>query len=370
MSSIFGNNIKVSIFGQSHSAAIGCVIDTIPAGVRIDLAALYAFMERRAPGRNAYSTSRAEADLPEFISGVLPDKDDPNVLITCGAPLCAIIRNRDARSSDYSEFADIPRPGHADYSAEIAFTSYQDVRGGGHFSGRLTAPLCIAGGIIKQMLEQRGIFIGAHVSSVGPIEDLRYHPVRVSRKDLLTVLENPFPTLDRTRGELMTSLIEEVKAEGDSIGGCVECAILGLPAGLGSPMCDGIENRLAKELFAIPAVKGVEFGRGFEAATLKGSENNDSFVTNGQSIVTATNNCGGILGGISNGMPIIFRCAVKPTPTIMKEQESVSLSGMENTVLKARGRHDPCILSRVIPVFEAVAAIVAADLLFDPPKHV
>ena len=370
MSSIIGKNLKISVFGQSHSRGIGCVIDGLPAGIEIKLSELLAFMQRRAPGQNSYSTPRREADLPEFLSGVLVHKEDPDILITCGAPLCAVIYNGDARSSNYSQFSDIPRPSHADYAAEIAYGGFQDVRGGGHFSGRLTAPLCIAGGICLQYLKKRGVSVGAHIRSLGGIEDLAFDPVTVSEEDIDALHANAFPVIDPVRGELMKRLIEECRAEGDSIGGTVECAVSGYPAGIGAPMFDGVENRLAAAMFGIPAVKGIEFGAGFGVSRLKGSENNDPFTVKDGEVRTLTNNSGGILGGITSGMPVCFTLAVKPTPTVMKEQTSVSLSQKTEVALRGVGRHDPCILPRAVPVVEAVSAIVLTDMLFDKPSHI
>lgn len=369
MSSIFGKNIKTAIFGQSHSRAIGCVIDTLPAGIKINIPALNAFMARRAPGNKSYTTSRKEADTPDFLCGVLPGEDE-DTLVTCGAPLCAVIYNSDTRSSDYSNISDIPRPGHADYTAHIAYRGHQDVRGGGHFSGRLTAPICIAGGICRQFLESRGIYIGAHVASVGDISDTPFDPLNVSVSDFEKILNNPFPTLDREKGEEMIALIEKCRAEGESVGGTIECAVIGMPVGKGAPMCDGLENLLSKNLFAIPAVKGLEFGRGFEASALHGSENNDLFYMDRGKVMTRTNNSGGILGGITNGMPLYFKCAFKPTPTLMRPQESISLSKMEDELLSVKGRHDPCILPRAVPVVEAVAAMTLTDLLVEFPKFI
>lgn len=370
MSSIFGNNLKISVFGQSHSKAIGCVIDGLPAGISISLSRLYSYMARRAPGNSAYSTPRKESDTPQILSGVLPCPEDEDIVITCGAPLCIMIANSDTRSSDYSSFLDTPRPGHADYTASVAYGAFQDHRGGGHFSGRLTAPLCAAGGICLQYLELKGIRIGAHISSVGDIEDERFDPVNVTARELDRLHENAFPVIDRAKGEQMQALIALCKADGDSIGGCVECVAIGVPVGLGAPMCDGVENRLAKNLFAIPAVKGVEFGAGFDLCRQRGSSANDPYCVKDGNVRTLTNNCGGILGGITNGMPVYFRCAIKPTPTVMKEQSSVSLSAMEEKAVSGAGRHDPCILPRAVPVVEAVCAITLTDMLFDHPMHI
>ena len=359
MASSFGQKLKITVFGQSHSDAIGVTIEGLPAGEIIDPARLQAFMARRAPGQGAYSTPRKEADAPEFLSGVL--SQDGN-LVTCGAPLCAIIRNTNTRSGDYAELKDKPRPGHADYTAEVRYNGYQDVRGGGHFSGRLTAPLCIAGGICKQILERRGITVSAHIYSIGSVQDTPYDPLMDS-PDTLRQTETGFPVLSTEAGEAMLALIEECRKDGDSIGGIIECAAIGLPAGIGSPMFDGVENRLAYALFGIPAVKGVEFGDGFGVATLRGSQNNDPYYMDGDKIKTRTNHAGGILGGITNGMPLLLRAAVKPTPSIFGAQNTVSLSGGCDTTLTIHGRHDPCILPRAVPVVEAVTATVLLDML-------
>ena len=344
MPSIYGEKIHVSIFGQSHSAAIGVVIDGLPAGVKIDMAELGRFMARRAPGQGKYATARKEADLPEFVSGVVDD-------VTCGAPVCALIRNTDTRSGDYANLRDVPRPSHADYPAYVKFGAAHDIRGGGHFSGRLTAPLCIAGGIALQMLKARGVSIGAHIASVGSVNDARFDAVNVSTSDFDKIAANGFPVLDWQAGEKMLAEIECARADADSIGGTIECAAVGLPAGLGDA------------LFGVPAVKGVEFGNGFDCATLCGSQNNDSFVIENGKIKTLTNNAGGILGGITTGMPLIFKVAIKPTPSIGKPQQSVSLSRMENSELVIKGRHDPCIVPRAVPVIEAAAALALLDVM-------
>lgn len=361
MASIFGNKIKISVFGQSHSDAIGVTVDGLPAGEVIDPAALQAFLSRRAPGQGAYSTTRKEPDLPEFLSGVL---EKEGMLVTCGAPLTAIIRNTNTRSSDYAKLKDCPRPGHADYTAEVRYGGHQDVRGGGHFSGRLTAPLCIAGGICLQILARRGITVGAHIYSVGEVYDVPYDEL-IDSPELLCKTASGFPTLNDEAGKKMLALIEECRKDGDSIGGIVECAAIGMPAGIGSPMFDGVENRLAQTIFGIPAVKGVEFGAGFGAARLRGSENNDPYYMDGATVKTASNRAGGILGGITSGMPILFRAAFKPTPSIYREQQTVSLSGGCDTPLVIEGRHDPCIVPRAVPVVEAVTAAVLLDLLLE-----
>lgn len=327
MSSSYGENIKLTVFGQSHSEAIGMTLEGVPAGFLVNMDELKTFMGRRAPGNSPLSTPRKEADIPEFLSGL---KDN----VTCGAPICAIIRNTDTRSQDYDKLAYIPRPGHADYTAAVKYGGHQDYAGGGHFSGRLTAPVCIAGGICKQLLAAEGIEITARIASVADVCD---------------------------DYEKMEEKILEAKRNGDSVGGTITCCVNGLPAGLGDPMFDGMENRIAQAVFGIPAVKGIEFGAGFEAARMMGSENNDAFYAENGVIKTRTNNCGGILGGITNGMPLTFRVAVKPTPSIGKEQDSVNLNTMENVKLVVEGRHDPCIVPRAVVCVEAAAALAVYD---------
>ena len=358
MSSSFGNNIKLTIFGQSHSKGIGMTLEGIPAGKKIDYEKLYSFMERRAPGRNAYSTTRKEADKPEFLSGVVGDT-------TCGTPITAVIYNTNTRSQDYDILKDIPRPGHADYTGFVKYGESRDYTGGGHFSGRLTAPMCIAGGIALQLLAEKGIFVCSRIASIGGIKDDGNLVEYVLESNDVTNpgAEGDFPTVSDEQGKKMQAVIAEKKAEGDSVGGIIECVIFGVPAGVGDPMFDGIENRLAQIIFGIPAVKGLEFGNGFEAAELTGSQNNDPFyIENGQ-VKTKTNNCGGILGGISDGMPITFRVAFKPTPSIAKEQDSINMTTMEETKLVVPGRHDPCIVPRAVPVVEAAAALAIYDFL-------
>ena len=355
MSSMTGKNIKVSVFGQSHSAAIGVVIDGLPAGFTLDMEKIYAFMARRAPGNNAFSTQRKEADKPEIMSGLVDNT-------TCGAPLCAVIHNTNTRSGDYSNLRDCPRPSHADYAASVRYDSFNDIAGGGHFSGRLTAPLCFAGAVCMQILESRKINIKAHIYSIGNEKDTPFDFVSVTDENIAA---KDFPVIDDEAGKRMQNVILEAKAEADSVGGIIECAVTGVPAGYGNPMFDGIENIIAKNVFGIPAVKGIEFGNGFECTTLRGSENNDSFTVRDGKIVTTTNNSGGITGGITTGMPIVFRAAMKPTPSIGKEQDSVSLSEMTDKKLVIHGRHDPCIVQRAVPVIEAVAAISVLDILED-----
>ena len=326
MSSSYGDNFRISIFGESHASAIGVTIEGLPAGSPVDSGKLQAFLERRAPGRDAFSTSRREADAPEFLCGVKNG-------IATGAPITAIIRNSDTRSNDYANLANVPRPGHADYPAEVKFGGCQDRAGGGHFSGRLTAPLCIAGGIALQQLERLGVSVSARAVRIG----------------------------GETEPERMEAAIAAARDEGDSVGGVVEAEICGLPAGVGDPMFGGLENRIAQIVFGIPAVKGIEFGEGFAVADLKGSENNDPYGIADGKVVPLTNHAGGILGGISTGAPVVFRVAFKPTPSIAKEQDSVDLEKMEPAKLVVKGRHDPCVVLRAIPCVEAAAAVAVFD---------
>ena len=357
MSSEFGNIIRVSVFGQSHGKAVGVVVDGLPAGEAIDLEELQRFLDRRRPGTGPLSTTRKETDVPEFLSGLEGGK-------TCGAPLCAVIKNADQHSKDYGELADKPRPGHADFTAWAKWGGHADMRGGGHFSGRLTAPLCVAGGIAKQILARRGIFVGAHLASVAGICDQPF-PLYPTAALFSEIAAKPFPVLDEEAGERMRAAILEAKNDLDSVGGVIECAAAGLPAGLGEPMFDGVENRLAAALFGIPAVKGVEFGEGFRAAELRGSENNDPFTVEDGEIRAETNRAGGILGGITTGMPLVLRAAVKPTPSIGRPQKTVRLSRLEDTDLTVHGRHDPCVAHRAVPVVEAVTAAVLLDMLLE-----
>lgn len=352
MSSTYGNIIKLSIFGQSHGTAIGMTLDGIPAGLPVDLDQLQTFLDRRAPGRAAYATTRKEADRPEFLAGIVNG-------YTCGAPIAAVIPNKNTRSGDYENLKDQPRPGHADFPAQVKYGGYQDVAGGGHFSGRLTAPLCIAGGLCKQWLEAYGITIAAHIDSIAGVTD---RPEILSRTaPELAKIQADFPVVNPSAGENMRAEIEAARMDGDSVGGVIECFVTGLPAGIGDPMFDGIENRIAQIVYGIPAVKGLEFGSGFAGSNMRGSENNDAYVIDDGSVKTGTNNAGGILGGITTGMPIIFRVAIKPTPSIGKAQNSIRLSDMTPCKLEVSGRHDPCIVPRAVPVVEAAAAIAVYD---------
>lgn len=355
----YGKNLNIQIYGGSHDSEIGVTVENLPGGIKIDYDSLVSFMKRRAPGQNRFSTGRQEGDVPLFLSGV--DED----LVTNGEVLHVVIRNENARSGDYSNLTNIPRPSHADYPAIIKSQGTVDLRGGGHFSGRLTALMCVIGGILKDALKDRGIYIGAHIESIGNVKDARFDPVNVTQDDFDAVLSKDFPVINTDAGEEMKTVIDSAKAELDSVGGVVECAVVGLPVGLGEHIFDGMESRIASAAFSVPAVKGIEFGAGFASSCKRGSENNDEYYTDGTSVKTKTNNAGGILGGMTTGMPLIFRCAVKPTPSIGKEQNSVNLSTIENVKLTVGGRHDPCIVQRAVPVFEAVAAISVYDALLD-----
>lgn len=351
MSSTYGENLRLSIFGQSHGPAIGMTLDGIPAGYPVDLEALQKFLDRRAPGNATFATSRKEIDIPEFLGGLLNG-------YTCGAPLAAVIRNQNTRSSDYSNLMDSPRPGHADYTAQIKYGGYQDVSGGGHFSGRLTAPLCIAGGLCKQWLELHNVQVLGRIISIGNVKD--ENSADWIDPQLLDICTD-FPVTSSDAAERMKEAIAQAKNEGDSLGGVIECIITGLPAGLGDPMFGGMESRIAQIVYGIPAVKGVSFGLGFQAAVMRGSENNDAFAIKDGKIVTLTNHAGGILGGITNGMPLVFHVAIKPTPSIQQPQKSISFSTMQKAQLVIQGRHDPCIVPRAVPVVEAAAAVAVFD---------
>ena len=354
MSSSYGERVRMTIFGASHGPAIGVTLEGIPPGTSIDFDQLQNFLDRRAPGHSQLSTPRKEADRPEFLSGFLGNT-------TCGTPITAIIRNSNTRSGDYDNLHDCPRPGHADFPAQVKYKGFQDVRGGGHFSGRLTACLCMAGGICMQILEQQGITIGAHIEAIETVHDRRFDPVSVEKEELFQLKSKSFPVLDDGCADTMTQAVLQAKAEQDSVGGIIECAAVGLPVGWGDPMFGGMENRIAQIAFGIPAIRGIEFGTGFAAAAMRGSRHNDPYAVEDGTIRTKTNHHGGVLGGITSGMPLIFRVAVKPTPSIGLEQESISMSKMEGEPLTVHGRHDPCIVPRAVPVVEAAAAVAIYD---------
>ena len=328
MKNKYGENFRIEIFGASHASEIGVVIEGIPAGSVIDMATLQEFMNRRAPGRDEFSTPRKEPDCPEFVSGMVDGVAD-------GGVVKAIIRNTNVRSHDYEN--SIPRPGHADYPASVKFGPQYSFAGGGPFSGRMTAPLCIAGGIAKQLLSRHGVSVNAIATRIG----------------------------GETEVEQMKDAIRSAKAEGDSVGGIVECEVRGLPAGIGNHMFQGMENRIAQAAFGIPAVKGIEFGAGFAVADMKGSENNDEYMVVDGAVRTRTNHAGGILGGMTNGEPVVFRVALKPTPSIFKPQRSVDLKTLEEVEFSVRGRHDPCVVLRAVPCVEAAAAIAVYDAMLE-----
>ena len=357
MSTTYGNNLKLTIYGGSHDEKIGMTLSGIPAGYKIDMDELYTFMKRRAPGNNAYSTKRKEPDFPVFLSGF--DSD-----VTNGDMIEAVIYNQNQHSGDYSNLFDIPRPSHADFAAKMKYGDRVDLRGGGHFSGRLTAMMCIAGGICLQILKMGGIKIASHIYSIGNINDTTFDPVSPALQ-MNELCGKEFPVICDTIGEEMRNVIEMARLDSDSVGGVIETAVVGVKAGLGEHMFSGVEGRISSIIFGIPAVKGIEFGLGFGSSKISGSQNNDPFYTNGEHIYTKTNNAGGILGGMTSGMPIIFRAALKPTPSIAKEQDSVSLSKMQNVKLTISGRHDPCVVPRAVPVFEACAAIAIMDMMLD-----
>ena len=356
MSSTYGDKIKISVFGESHGNEIGVVIDGLPAGVKIDMDSVLTQMSRRAPGKDKTATPRKESDLPKVLSGMLGDT-------LTGAPLCAVIENTNTRSGDYGNLLSCPRPGHSDYTAFVKYNGANDIRGGGHFSGRITAPIVFAGSICRQILAQKGIKIAAHINSIGNVCDEPFNPVGVDDALIDRLNASSFALIDNSVEEKMRNEVEDARMSLDSIGGTIECAVTGIEAGIGEPMFDGVEGVIAKAVFGVPAIKGVEFGKGFELSKMRGSQSNDPFRYENGKVVTETNNCGGILGGITNGMPIIFRAAVKPTPSIAQKQKSVDLQKKENTELEVHGRHDPCIVPRAVPVIEAVTAIAIANLM-------
>ena len=356
MSSTYGDKIKISVFGESHGNGIGVVIDGLPAGVKIDMDSVLTQMSRRAPGKDRTATPRKESDLPKVLSGMLGDT-------LTGAPLCAVIENTNTRSGDYGNLLSCPRPGHSDYTAFVKYNGANDIRGGGHFSGRITAPIVFAGSICRQILAQKGIKIAAHINSIGNVSDESFNPVSIDDALIDRLNLSSFALIDNSVEEKMRSVVEDARMSLDSVGGTIECAVTGIEAGIGEPMFDGVEGVIAKAVFGVPAIKGIEFGKGFELSKLRGSQSNDPFRYKDGKVVTETNNCGGILGGITNGMPIIFRAAVKPTPSIAQKQKSVDLQKKENTELEIHGRHDPCIVPRAVPVIEAVTAIAIANLM-------
>lgn len=356
MSGMWGNKLKVSIFGESHGVGIGITIDGLPSGFEININEILKEMGRRAPGKSKLSTARRETDSPEILSGYFEGK-------TTGTPLCAIIRNGDQHSKDYGKLKDLMRPGHADYPGYIRYNGFNDYRGGGHFSGRITAPLVFAGAICKQILESRGIFIGSHVKSIGEVEDKSFSEVELTKELLDNLKANELPLLLSDKEDLMRETILKAKSDLDSVGGTIECTVLGMNAGIGNPFFDSVESTLAHLMFSVPAVKGIEFGKGFEMSKLRGSECNDEYYYDGDKVKTYTNNNGGITGGITNGMPILFKVGIKPTASIAKKQRTINIAEKKDAELEIHGRHDPCIVQRAVPVIEAVTAIGILDLI-------
>lgn len=348
MRNSFGETLHLSIFGESHAPAIGMTLEGIPAGLPVDIAELQAFLKRRAPGQNPWSTPRKESDIPEFQSGLANG-------LTTGDTIAAVIYNTNTRSGDYENIQFCPRPGHADYTAHVKYEGQQHTAGGGRFSGRLTAPMCIAGGLCKQWLADQGIQISAHIASIAHIRDDIFDPVSPN----LSAVPTDFPAINTDVGDAMRELIAQTHKNGDSVGGTIECAITGIPTGLGGPLFEGVEGHIAQILYAIPAVKSLIFGE----ILPYGSQNNDPFTIENGKIRTLTNHAGGILGGITNGMPLIFTVGIKPTPSISKPQQTVNLLTNEVTTLQIKGRHDPCIVPRAVPVVEAAAAIAVYDLI-------
>ena len=356
MSGVFGNNIKLSIFGESHGNAIGITIDGLPSGFNIDLDKISFEMERRAPGRNNLSTARKEGDKVEILSGIFNEK-------TTGIPLCGIIKNSDKRSKDYSKLKNLMRPGHADYTGFVKYNGFNDYRGGGHFSGRITAPIVFAGSICKQILEEKGIKIVSHIKSIYNIEDDSFDYTNISDELINNLPKEELPLINKSLEEKIREKILNAKRSGDSVGGVIECAIINVNPGIGDPFFDSVESVLAHLLFSVPAVKGVEFGEGFNITKLMGSKANDEFYYEENKVKTKTNNNGGILGGITNGMPIVFKVAIKPTASILKPQHTINIEEKTEEELNIEGRHDPCIVQRALPVIESVAAIGILELL-------
>ena len=361
MSGIYGMNIKMAIYGESHGASIGLVIDGVPPGLQLDLEQIEKEMGRRAPGKNQFSTQRKESDSFAIQSGFFEG-------YTTGTPLCVVIKNSDQHSKDYSILKDKMRPGHADYAGFVRYQGFNDYRGGGHFSGRLTAPLVFMGAVAKQALAQAGILVGAHILQIADIKEENFNPLGIEDKKIAELAGKDFAVMDDAIGEKMQAKILEAKAELNSVGGVIEAMVTNVPAGLGAPYFDSVESRLSHALFSVPAVKGVEFGDGFGISEMTGAEANDQLHYADGKVVAETNHNGGITGGITNGMPVIFRVAIKPTPSISREQKTISLQEKCDTTLTIVGRHDPCIVQRAVPVIEAVTAWTMWDLLLEAKK--
>lgn len=363
MSGIWGKNLELSIFGESHGRAIGVTINGLPSGLEIDMDAVMIEMARRAPGQNELTTPRKEKDEPDIVSGLLDGK-------TTGAPLTALIWNTNTRSKDYSQMKRLMRPGQADYPGKVRYDGHNDYRGSGHFSGRITAPLVFAGAIAQQWLEQKGIVVGSHVQSIGTVEDTRFDDQKnVTVAQIAAMKREQLPVFDAAKKDEMHQVIVDAKEDKDSIGGIVETFVLGIDAGYGNPFFDSVESTLAHLVFAVPATKGIEFGAGFDITRMRGSEANDEYYYDeNNQIKTRTNNNGGILGGITYGMPIVFRTAIKPPASIEKKQRTIDIESGEDAELEVFGRHDPCIVPRVVPVLEAVTALGLMDLILGRDK--
>lgn len=350
MSGVWGNKLKISVFGESHSAAIGVVVDGVPAGLKIDFDEIKVQMARRAPNGGEFSTPRTEADEVEILCGVMDG-------VAEGTPICAVIRNTNVRSKDYSQLREVMRPSHADYGYKVKYDGFNDYRGGGASSGRLTAPLVFAGAIARQLLKNKGIQVVSHILSVADVKDRRFD-TEITAEEISSLKSAVLPLLDKSKEDDVRKVIASARADGDSVGGRIECAVTGLKAGLGDPLFDSIESVLSSLLFSVPAVKGVEFGNGFGITEMRGSEANDSWHYGEDGVLrTLTNNNGGVLGGITTGMPVVFNVAIKPTASIFKEQDTVNVATGENVKLSLKGRHDPCIVVRALPVIEAAAAL-------------
>ncbi|MCC8074294.1 MAG: chorismate synthase [Clostridiales bacterium] len=356
MSSNFGDKIKLSIFGESHGEAIGCVIDGLPSGIKLDLDKIYVDMARRAPGRDKSSTPRLEKDIPHIISGVIDN-------VTTGAPLAMLIENTNTKSGDYSNLMTVPRPSHSDYPAFVKYGGNNDIRGGGHFSARLTAPLVFAGAVAKQILEQKGVTVGAHIAQIGSVQDEMFDKNNITSDELKKLSSVPFSTINSDAQQKMRDEIEKARLDCDSIGGTIECAVTGVPVGIGANIFSTVESKLSSILFSVPAVKAVAFGEGFLFANMRGSEANDAYKIKDGSVATVTNHNGGVLGGMSDGAPIVLQVALKPTPSISKPQQSVNLQTMKEETLVIKGRHDPCVVPRAVPVIEAAVAVGILDLM-------
>ena len=366
MSSMWGKNLKISIFGESHGAEIGVVIDGLEPGFEIDLDEVERQMDRRKPGKNRLSTARKEDDKANIVSGFFEGK-------TTGTPLCANIKNKDRKSADYTQIRDNFRPGHADYTGFVRYKGFNDYRGGGHFSGRLTAPIVFAGAICRQILEKKGIKIVSHIKAIKNIEDSSFDYTNIDEKLIKRLSYSDFPLIDESLEDSMKNEILKARENLDSVGGRIECAVVGIDAGIGSPIFDSVESVISSMMFSIPAVKGIEFGEGFDISRMYGSESNDEmYVDNEGKILSYTNNNGGVIGGITNGMPIVFTVAIKPTPSIASKQRTVNVAnlrdckdnGVKNTEIEVNGRHDPCIVQRAVSVIESATAIAILDMIY------